>query len=107
MITKTAPHARHDRSLARDYPGTCAPMTPATIETSSRPSRACGRPLDADIVAEAPGGVVSVALGKDCGVLSSEIACGPGVMEEAGNRSRTFACVARDRQLPDLRVDRS
>jgi hypothetical protein len=55
-----------------------------------------GTPMDADIVAEAPGGTVAVGIGQECGVLASEIACGKGVLGKAGNQ---FAR-ARARSLP-------
>ena len=77
VITKTGTYTLDTTAASRDYPGTCAPMTPATIRDVVAALELAAGPLDADIVAEAPGGVVSVAIGKDCG--SGEIACGAGV----------------------------
>ena len=96
LVAKTGIYELDTTAAAFDYPGTCAPMGAATRKDVVAALQLTGAPVDADIVAEAPGGTVAVGIGEECGVLASEIACGKGVLGKAGNQ---FARV-RARSLP-------
>jgi hypothetical protein len=86
IVTKSGIYELDTTASSFDYPGTCAPMNAATRKDVVVALQLTGGPFDADIVAEAPGGTVAVGLGKDCGILASEIGCGAGVMGKAGNQ---------------------
>jgi hypothetical protein len=83
-ITKSGIYQLDTTAAAFDYPGTCAPMD-TTRKDVVAALELTGGPFDADIVAEAPG-TVAIGIGKECGVLTSEIACSKGVAGSTGNQ---------------------
>jgi hypothetical protein len=85
LVTKSGIYELDTTASSFDYPGSCAPMG-ATRKDVVAALQISGGPFDADIVAEAPGGTVAVGIGKDCGVLASEIACGSGTLGKGGNQ---------------------
>jgi Putative metal-binding motif len=79
-----------------DYPGSCAPMDPATRRDVVAALVLAGDPRDIDIVAEAPRGDLALGVGAECGKLATEIACasganGPGNDRIARVRLRSLA----------------
>ena len=73
-------------AAAFDYPGTCAPMDPATHRDVVAALVVTGDPQDVDIVAEAPRGLVAVGADAECGKLATEIGCASGVGGPSNNR---------------------
>jgi hypothetical protein len=84
VITTSGIYPLDTTAASFDYPGTCAPMNAATRKDVVAALSITGGTLDADIVAEAPGGNVAIGIGEECGVLGSEIACGRGFSRDAG-----------------------
>ncbi len=89
VIDKSGIYELDTTAAAFDYPGSCAPMSAARRDVVAAVNLVTG-PRDVDVVAEAPGGNVSVGLSKDCGVLSSELACGAGVHASSGGQVARF-----------------
>jgi len=85
IVNQTGIYQLDTTASSLDYPGSCAPLNArrrdvvAALELTANPA-------DVDIVAEAPGGTVSVGIGKECGMLASELACAEGVAGGAGNQ---------------------
>jgi hypothetical protein len=90
LVTQTGVYELDSTAASFDYPGTCAPMDAATRKDVVVALQIVDAPRDADIVAEAPNGVVSVGIGKDCGVLTSEIACAKGLTGPGGSQVARF-----------------
>jgi hypothetical protein len=61
-------------------------MDPATRKDVVAALVVTGDPQDIDVVADAPRGTIALGVDAECGKLSTEIACAPGLQGPAGNR---------------------